>query len=264
MNKCVIDPKDDPKCPDSVKTAPHKSSASTPKEFALKPQPRPSPDVTITYAMIGDTLTLQCSSKFSDGLWQTGPGLEKPSTNNLVISPVKEESGGDWKCSSRGRKYITRVIVCHMIWSECELVGGWRIRSGNNSCSGELIKEVCDPGKVGDYLKKEHSKQDEPRNGTGSGNLRRGNPAMVKLAEDEARQQLGTESTLSSVGFCEKHAVVCGVAQGYLIGFLFMTIMFIAVFYVKRSRQRRSRTILSEVNGRANYAMVTLQSSSPS
>ena len=205
--------------------------------------------------MLNQSLTLKCSSEYTGAAWQSGPELETRKLDSLVIDPVTEKTAGDWRCTCRARQYITRVIVCHVVWSECELVGtGWR-KTGFNNCTGEIVNEnvVC----MEDEREYNRTKPNLFKSGTQGQGVRENRQKLNKFRSVEAKKgklrgvERETEDrpdNAAGPSLCEeRYRSVCEVTQGYIIGALLTVLMFAAVHHLKRSREWRRRVFMSRV-----------------
>ena len=259
IDKCFLKPEDDPTCPENSSLKPPNRKSS--QVFrGVRRRPAPAPKMSVQYVMMNQSLTLKCSSEYTGAVWQSGPELETRKLDSLVIDPVTEKTAGDWRCTYRARQYITRVIVCHVSWSECELVGAvWR-KTGYNNCTGEIVIEnvVC----MKERREYERAKSNMFKSGTqgqgGWGNRQKLNKSRSVEAKKSRLRGFDRETedrpdNAAGPSLCEeRYRSVCEVTQGYIIGALLTVLMFAAVHYVKKSREWRRRVFMSRVQAMAS------------
>ncbi|KAL5266904.1 hypothetical protein ACHWQZ_G004071 [Mnemiopsis leidyi] len=261
IKKCVPKPEEDPKCPENTVPQPP-DTKSAPLFRGVKQRPAPPPEISLQYAMLGQTLTLKCSSKYKGAVWQSGPSLKTRKIESLVINPVTEKTAGDWICTCRARVYITRVIVCHVVWTECELVGTQWWKAGYNNCTGELVTEpvLCmEKGKI-DKTQSKFYELGTKKDGVIRSRLKLDKFSSVESEKGKLRDgkhaERKTEDRLdngAAPSFCEeRYRSLCEVTQGYIIGVLLAVLMFAAVHHVRKSREWRRRLYMTRVHAVAN------------
>ena len=210
--------------------------------------------------MMNQSLTLKCSSEYTGAVWQSGPELETRKLDSLVIDPVTEKTAGDWRCTCRARQYITRVIVCHVVWSECEFVGTvWR-KTGYNNCTGEIVNEnvVCMEQKRENARDKSYLFKPRTHGQGGRGNRQKLNKFRSVEAKKSRLRGVDRETeerpdNTNGPSLCkERYRSVCEVTQGYIIGALLTVLIFAAVHYVRKSREWRRRVCMSRVQAMAS------------